>query len=102
MTIITLDEAKAHLRVDGDADDADITLKLMAAEGAVAESLNRSVPWTDEAGAEVPVPAPVKAAVLLILGDLYATREAAVTGTIRTENQTVEWLLSPYRKWSFA
>lgn len=102
MSIVTLEEAKAHLRVDGDVEDADIAIKLDAAEAAVAQRLNRPVPWQDASGIDVPVPAPVKAAILLLLGDLYATREGAVTGTIRTENTTVDRLLSPYRKWSFA
>ncbi|WP_431856608.1 head-tail connector protein [Azospirillum sp.] len=101
-SIVTLDEAKAHLRVDGADDDADITLKLEAAQDAAVQYLNRPVPWADAAGIEVPVPASVKAAVLLLLGDLYAIREASIVGTIHTVNPTVERLLSPYRKVPFA
>lgn len=98
MSIVTLEEAKAHLRVDGDGEDGDITLKLAAAEDHAAQFLNRPIPWTDAEGATVPVPASVKAAVLLILGDLYAVREGAVVGDTVVANPTVERLLMPFRK----
>jgi hypothetical protein len=48
MTFLTLDQAKAHLRVDGVAEDADITLKLEAAEQSSVEYLNRHV-YIDQA-----------------------------------------------------
>lgn len=100
MAVVTLDEAKAHLRVDGTEEDADITLKLAAAEDAAAQFLNRPLPWADAAGTEVPVPASVKAAILLMLGDLYSNREGGVFGTIHTVNPTVERLLWPHRRLS--
>ncbi|MBP2303426.1 head-tail connector protein [Azospirillum picis] len=102
MPIVTLDEAKAHLRVDGADEDADITLKLAAAEDAAAQHLNRPVPWSDADGAEVPVPASVKVAILLILGDLYAVREGAIIGATHAVNPTVERLLAPYRRITLA
>lgn len=44
------------------------------------------------------VPAGIKAAVYLLLGDLYASRQETVTGTITSKAQTtVEKLLGPYR-----
>lgn len=43
------------------------------------------------------VPAAIKAAILLMIGDLYASREAVVTGTIVAENPTVAALIAPYR-----
>lgn len=43
MTIITLATAKEHLRVDGAASDAEITLKLSAAESIAQHFLNRRV-----------------------------------------------------------
>lgn len=98
MPIVTLQEAKAHLRVDGTDDEADITLKLAAAEDQVVQFLNRPVPWADAEGNAVAVPASVKAAILLVLGDLYSLREGAVVGTIHAENPTVTLLLMPYRK----
>lgn len=102
MAAVTLDEAKAHLRVDGTDDDADITLKLAAAEDAAAQYLDRHLPWTDADDAEAPVPASVKVAILLILGDLYAVREGSVIGATHATNPTVERLLNPYRRITFA
>lgn len=49
------------------------------------------------------IPAPITAAVLLMVGDLFANRETAVTGTIAASipmSTTVENLLAPYRVWS--
>ncbi|MCY1249378.1 hypothetical protein D9M72_629060 [compost metagenome] len=45
-----------------------------------------------------PVPAPLRAAILLLVGDLYANREARITGTIHVENPTVGRLMFPYRR----
>jgi len=102
MSIVTLDEAKAHLRVDGAEEDDDIGLKLAAAEEAIIRHLDRPVPWTDGAGAPVPVPATIKLAILMLLGDLYANRESAIVGTQQSVNQTLARMLSPYRDRSWA
>ena len=48
-------------------------------------------------GAASAVPAALKSAILLIVGDLYANREAQMTGTIVTENKAVLALLWPFR-----
>ena len=97
MPIVSLADAKTHLRVDGSAEDGFIELLLGAAEDAVARYLNRPVPWRDTDGTETPVPAAVKVAVLLILGDLYANREASVVGATVSANPTVDRLLWPHR-----
>ena len=44
------------------------------------------------------VPAAIKAAILLMVGDLYASREATIVGTIVAENPTVAALIAPYRR----
>src|SRR5687768_4081901 len=41
------------------------------------------------------VPGPFKAAILLVVGDLYANREAYVVGSTVNENPAVDRLLSP-------
>lgn len=49
------------------------------------------------------VPMPITAAILLMVGDLYANRESIVTGTIAAALPmplTVERLLEPYRSFS--
>lgn len=46
------------------------------------------------------VPAPIRSALLLMIGDLYANRETGVTGTVAAEikmSTTVRALLAPYR-----
>jgi uncharacterized phiE125 gp8 family phage protein len=54
---------------------------------------------TYECGHDVtrPMPAAIKAAALLMLGDLYSNRSAQVEGKIINVNPTVENLLTPYR-----
>jgi hypothetical protein len=47
------------------------------------------------------MPAPVRCAVLLIVGDLYANREGSLVGSV-SDNPTVQRLLWPYRMQSFA
>ena len=45
-------------------------------------------------------PAPIKQAMLLMIGQWFASREGVVTGTIATElPMAVQALLSPYRVW---
>lgn len=70
--------------------------------------VGRSFPESVEIEYEVgygELPAPIQAALLLMVGDLYANRETAVVGTIAAEvpmSVTVERLLSPYRMWGVA
>lgn len=103
MAAVTLAEAKQHLRVIGNAEDAQIQLYLDAAEQQAANFIKRPIPWDDGAvpPVAVPVPAPVKAAILLILGDLFENREGVITGTIVAGNPSVNALLWPYRMQSF-
>lgn len=45
----------------------------------------------------LPLPKPLKFAMLLVIGDLYANREGQIVGTISKISPTVESLLSFYR-----
>lgn len=98
-SLVTLDQAKDHLRVDGPDGDADIQLKLNAAALMAVTYLDRAVYATqaemDAAAAALdpgidPLVADdmVRAGILIILGDLYANREDVVTGTIATQLPT--------------
>ena len=52
-------------------------------------------------GAASAVPAPIKAAILLMVGDLYRNRESGVVGPVAVEvkmSATVDALLAPYRR----
>ena len=97
--ILTLAEAKAHLYVIHDASDADITACISAAEDYIAQFLGRAVPWDDgaEPPVEVPVPASIKQACKLLVGDYFENREAVVVGMIVAKNPTAESLLHFYR-----
>ena len=80
MSLITLAQAKAHLRIDvpstspPSADEQDLILKMAAAEHIILDYLkviSVSPPlWTDETD----VPPLVSAAILLQLGELYRFR----------------------------
>lgn len=97
MMLVTLQQASDHLRRDTDADDADLSLKVLAASSAVLAYLksrrNLYVNETDENGDDVldsaglPIPAVdsagemtvrynIQAATLLMLGYLYRDRDA--------------------------
>lgn len=84
MMLVTLDEAKTHVRLDHDAEDDDLTLKIEAASGAVlrylklrpedvVDSADELV--VDSSGATV-LPAEARAAVLLLTGMLFTHRTA--------------------------
>ena len=70
--LVSLIQAKAHLRITVTTDDADIQLKLDQAEATILEYLDTSVDaaWVSPATA----PGPVTAAILLWLTRLYEGR----------------------------
>ena len=69
--LLTLVEAKTHLRVTSTVDDDDITLKTQMASDIVRNYLKTmdNPDWTD-----ANVPTPIKAAVCLMLTHLYEDR----------------------------
>jgi hypothetical protein len=74
--LVTLSQAKSHLRVIDDAQDDDILGKLDAAESIVLDYINTTVTWrtTTAAWTEDTVPTFVRAAILLQLGELFKFR----------------------------
>jgi uncharacterized phage protein (predicted DNA packaging) len=91
--LFTLEEVKAHLRVDHSDDDAAIQLYMDAAVSAVLQYCNIAlVPQGAEAA--------FKAAALLTVGDLYANRESGGVGVGSYDARmpfTVRALIDPYR-----
>ncbi len=85
--MITLDQAKLHLRVDGTDEDLAIQAMLDASTAAARDFLN--FPTGD-------LSQPVEAAILLQVGDLYANRERQGEKPYFA-NATYERLLNPYR-----
>lgn len=104
MSLITFDQARNHLRrpdlddgspVDGEA--ADLLIKIETAEGIILDYLKTdggSPPWDEST-----VPAVVRAAVLLQLGELYRFRgdDAGGTQTDGDLSPTITNLLRRYR-----
>lgn len=90
---LTADETKLHLRIDSSDEDSKITLLIATAQAAVASYLNMESEDLDTAA-----PAPVKSAALLMIGDLYANREAQSERPL-SDNRAYERLLAPYRSY---
>ncbi|WP_313472765.1 head-tail connector protein [Brevundimonas sp.] len=90
--LLTLEEAKQHLRVDDVDSDAIIEAY---ADAAVLSVLNYCDRKLVPQGAE---PA-FKAAALLMLGDLYNNRESVVAGQSFAVSPTIGALLGPYRSY---
>lgn len=89
MMLVTLAQAKAHLRVDTDYEDADLALKIEGASVSVWEYIKDGVDgvWLDSAGLPIEdsagyvagVPQNIVNATLILLGDLYKERDGANT-----------------------
>lgn len=86
--MINLAEAKLHLRVDHSEEDAAIQQMMEAAEVSVMDYLNLDT---------LPEAPPVAAAMLMLIGALYETRES-VTDKPVSESVLFTRLLAPYRK----
>lgn len=88
--MLTLPEVKLHCRIDHNDEDTLLSAMIDAAVASVGDYINSPTPLTATA------PAPVKAACLLLVGDLYSNREALVERPL-SKNPTFERLLQPYR-----
>jgi hypothetical protein len=86
--MITVAEAKQHLRVMHTLEDGMIQLYLDAALAHVAEYLGDDLPD--------PMPEPIQAAVLLLTADLYVNRERQADRILH-ESTAYALLLNPYR-----
>lgn len=88
---VALEDAKRHVRVTSDDDDAYITSLIGAAEGHLAST-----------GVDMeadPLPAPVAHAVLLLVGHYFENRMAVVGDTPATVlPYGVNALVQPYRE----
>lgn len=76
MSIISLDQAKAQLRLNDDYSDTELTTMVAAASDIVASYLK----WPDPPpydGVTTPYPARIQTATLLVLSSLYEDREGA-------------------------
>jgi uncharacterized phage protein (predicted DNA packaging) len=100
MTIITLETAKLHLKVDTTDDDAMIEIYLGAAERAAMDYCNRTIYGAEGMGSDldgVVINDAIKAAILLNLGHLYVNREGVDTVQKQELPLGIQSLLQPYR-----
>ncbi len=95
MTAVSLDLAKAHMKVDGTAEDELISLYLEAAETWCGNYIGKSVADLD------PVPADVKIAILKLVSFYFEVRSLATFGlSVQMAPQGVTSILDSYReKW---
>lgn len=100
MSIITLTEAKAHLRIDGTDEDTILAVYIGAAEKSASNFMNRNI-YASSIGSDVDgivMDDAIKAACLLILGHLFSNREDVVSGGSVSElPHGSKSLLYPYR-----
>lgn len=102
--LVTIDEAKAHLRLTGSEEDLDLTAKLTVATDLVVAHVTQrdDGEWADEVAAwdADTVPTPVKHAVLVQFAELYRVRgddDQTVGENDAALSPLVRRLLSPYR-----
>lgn len=95
---ITLEQAKSHLRVTHEIDDAYIAGLIPTSFRLIADELDREL---TEAICLTPtgeLSESLQHAALLIIGDLYQNREAQQTEQLHM-NRALDRLLNKYRKW---
>ena len=93
--LVTLDQAKLHLRVEHDSDDDDITLKIEAASAAILDYVGDSqYLFLDTGGDELTLDDTstdqaahrakhlCRQATLLLVGEFYRNREPAATDVV--------------------
>lgn len=101
MSITTLAEAKLHLRVDSNAEDALIQIYLNASEKSVSNYLARTL-YATSAGSDATglvIDDAVKSAILLQTATIYENREPAEVAQVQGLQipNVIKWLLDPYR-----
>lgn len=104
--LIELQDIKRHLRLDPLPDsetDPELESMLDAAVDHASQLIGRPIPWEAAEGSasssepELVFPPSVRAAILLIIGDLYENREGQVAGMTLEENPAVIRMLHFYR-----
>lgn len=105
MTILTLEDAKDHMRVTIDDDDTLIEAKISAAETWIGQYLGAPLAsYLAGTGESAALPDPLLEATRQLVGFFYDNREAAVVGnTITVTAMTPGFydLLAPYRCYVF-
>lgn len=100
--LLDLATVKMHLRVDDSAEDALIGVYVLAAEEFAIQFLGRTIYATELAQgldtAGIVINPAIQAALLLIVGHLYANREDVLAGvSVAQLPNGSQYLLQPYR-----
>lgn len=100
MTVITVEDAKAHMNIVLDDDDALIAGKIAAAEAWIGKFIGSAL---DDAEAFPDgTPEPLKEAVRQLVAHLYENREASLVGLNMADvSPGLFDLMNPYRAWCF-
>ncbi|MCX5513730.1 DNA-packaging protein [Kaistia algarum] len=100
--IVTLEEAKQHLRVDFDDDDDLITAKIEAAGNQLERMLGYAVADTFGGVDQDPVPPALKEAVLQLVTTWFENR-ATVAMDVSLAEMPISFqaIVCEYREWSF-
>lgn len=108
MMLVSLTQASDHLRRDTTDDDSDLTLKIEAASAIVAGYIDTGAgsfldtagdPDYDTSGDPINVPRDVQAATLLVLGNLYMSREGGTGSEFRPPDPMSQAVISILAKW---
>ena len=96
--IISLAEAKTHLRIEHDEEDEYLTGLILQAQAAAEDYCRVSFePYTNEDGEEIDAPEPVRLALLLFVGFYYENRDIPDMTTYKAMRMAFDSLLYPYR-----
>lgn len=100
MSIISIEDAKAHMNVTADDDDTLIAAKIEAAEGWIAKFIGTAL--NDATSFPDGTPEPLKEAVRQLVAHLYENREATLAGiTMSDVSPGLFDLMAPYREYVF-
>lgn len=100
MAYITLETAKKHLNIEAEFTDDDeyIASLIEAAEGVVAQDICMPLREVEEDAGRLP--APLRQAILLMVGNYYASRESLVFGALVQDTHAYKHLIGLYRNYS--
>jgi hypothetical protein len=88
MDLVTADQVKAHLRIDGTDEDASISNFILEGSSIVLDYIKKTeaeatAMWTAGSPPAFAVPGLVQAATLLVIGALYFNREGDIGTRMR-------------------
>jgi len=104
MALISLQTAKAHLRITTEEADADIYAKKQQAEAIVLDRCNTTAAWrtTTATWTESTLPGAVQAAMLLMLTHLYEQQGSDPQATAAVDAAVMALISPQYKDQVFA